>query len=286
MGSVTVNRICAVVVGVLVFAFAFTRAQTVDPAFDAVSIKPTTLRGFGRVEFKPGGRLTAINVSVHQLASAAYGSSWRLSIGPNCPKWIDSEKFDIEAVAEEGVIPERLDNAQLRKIMQAMLQRLLAERFKLVVRHEAKEMPIYELTVAKAGSKLTEAPISEAECRTSIDCHQVLGDRLRGLHGTAVNMADLVFALETGSGRPVVDATGLVGLFSVEVKPFADMRPELDDKLDAYLAAHPEAPRPPAEPFKPTLSSVLEKDFGLLLRPARARIETIQIESVDRPSAN
>jgi hypothetical protein len=55
------NRIC---IAVLVFAFA--RAQNAEPAFAAVSIKPTTLQGFGAVEFKHGGRLIAINVSVHQ----------------------------------------------------------------------------------------------------------------------------------------------------------------------------------------------------------------------------
>ena len=119
-------------------------------------LKPTTLRGFGRVEFKPGGRLTAISVSVYQLVNAAYGiagSSPRMGKCQNCPSWIDSEKFDVEAIAEQGVVPERLDTAQLRYVMQPMHQRWLAERFNLVIRHEPKEMPVYELTVAKWRSR-------------------------------------------------------------------------------------------------------------------------------------
>lgn len=119
------NRILAAVGGLLVFALVRARAQPAESNFAAVLIKPTTLNEYGKVEFKSGGRLTAINVTFYQFANAAYGRSWRLNTGPNCPKWIESEKFDVEAVAEEGRIPERLDNAQLRQRMQAMLQQLL-----------------------------------------------------------------------------------------------------------------------------------------------------------------
>jgi uncharacterized protein (TIGR03435 family) len=276
------NRIRVGVVGLLLVTLG--RAQTVEPAFAAASIKSSHAI-FGRVEFKPGGRLTAVGVNVGQLVNAAYGltGSGRLRKGPGCPGWIDSERFDVEAVAEEGTIPEHLDNAQLRERMQPLLQRLLAERFKLVIRREPKELPVYELTVAKSGAKLTEAPISEAQCRTSNDCHRVLGARMQGLRGTAVSMADLAFALETWAERPVVDATGMPGLFAVQVAPFANMNPHLNDFVDSL----PEGvPRPPPEPYKPSLSSVLEKDFGLRLLPARAQIEIIQIESVSRPSPN
>ena len=225
-------------------------------------------------------------MTVSQLVRAAYGipdGSGRLGKGPD---WLDIEKFDVQAIADEGAIPERLDNAQLRERMQPLLQRLLAERFKLVIRHERKEMPVYELTAAKSGTKLTEAPIGEAECRTSIDCHQFLGDGFHGLRGAGVNMADLAFTLERWTYRPVVDATGVVGLFSVEIRPFANMNLRPQQELDDFLAMHPEVRRPPDEPFRPSVFSVLEKDFGLLLRPTHARIETIQIESVERPSAN
>jgi uncharacterized protein (TIGR03435 family) len=279
-------RIRAGVAGVLLFTLG--RAQTVEPAFAAASIRPAqNVRSttFGSVEFKPGGRLIAVAANVRQLVNAAYGltGSWRVRLGPRCPAWIDSERFDVEAVVEEGAIPERLDNAQLREKMQPLLQRLLAERFNLVIRREPKELPVYKLTVAKPGAKLTESPISEAECRTSSDCHRLLGNRMQGLRGTAVSIADLAFALETGADRPVVDATGIPGLFAMQVAPFATLKLYLDDFLDSLPAG---VPRPPPEPYKPSLSSVLEKDFGLLFLPARAQIEITQIESVSRPSSN
>ena len=276
------DLINAGIVGLLLFSSA--QAQTADPAFAAVSIKQATLRRYGGVEFKPGGRLTANDVSIYQLVNAAYGltGTERVRTGANCPNWIDSEHFDVEAVAQEGVIPDNLGTAQLRERMQPLLRQLLADRFQMVIRREPKEMPVYMLTMAKSGVKLTKASISDAECGASIDCHHFSGNRMRGLRGAAVSMTDLAFALEAGSNRPMVDATGIVGLFSMEVRPFATLKPQLDD----YLESIPEAQRPPAEPVKPSLFSVLEKDFGLLLRPSKARVETLLIETVKMPSAN
>src|SRR5262249_3951541 len=159
--------------------------------------------------------------------------------------------------------------------MQPLLQRLMEERFKLVIRREPKEMPVYTLTVAPTGARLTHAEMNEVDCRTSPKCHQVLGNRISGLQGAAVSMGDLVFTLEAGSDGPILDETGLSELFSMQIKPFATLKPLPVD----LLADVPEDRRPPPEPYKPSLASILEKDFGLLLRPGRARVETIQIES-------
>jgi len=277
------NLIRVVVAGVWFLMFA--RAQNVAPAFAAASIKPKQNAMFGKVEFKPGGRLTAVAASVYQLVNAAYGltGSWRLRKGPNCPAWVDSERFDVEAIAEDGTIPERLDNGQLRERMQPLLQRLLAERFNLVTRREPKELSVYKLTVAKSGTKLLPSSISDAECRTLNDCHRFFGSRMQGLRGSDVSIADLAFALETWSDRPVVDATGIPGLFAIQVSPFANLKVYLDDPL----ASLPEdRPRPPPEPYKPSLPSVLEKDLGLILVRTRAQIEIIQVVSISRPSPN
>jgi uncharacterized protein (TIGR03435 family) len=77
---------------------------------------------------------------------AAYHlTEYQLSGGPG---WLDNDRFDIEGRAATPAGEEQL---------RAMLNTLLAERFKLVVRHESKEMPVYALTVGKKGSKLSEA---------------------------------------------------------------------------------------------------------------------------------
>lgn len=276
------NRMnCLVTAGLLVFGFGY--AQPERAAFAAATVKPATSKGYGTVEFKPGGRLRAVNVGVYELVNSAYGltGSGRLERGNNCPRWIDSERFVVEATADdEGSFPENLSNTQLREKLRPLLQRLLEERFKLVIRREIKDMPVFLLTAAKQ-TKLTNAQLTETECRTAADCHQFLGSRFQGLSGTAVTMSDLAFAIETISDRPVIDETGLTGLFAMEIKPFATFKPHLDD----FLESVPENLRPPPEPVKPSVFSVLEKDFGLLLRSGRARVAQILIESVERPAA-
>jgi hypothetical protein len=78
-------------------------------------------------------------------------------------------------------------------------------------------------------------------------------------------MADLVFVIESGSDRPVVDATGLAGLFSFEVRSYSTMNPNRDARLREEVddVEHPDAPRPPAEPLKPSRSTILEKEFWI-----------------------
>jgi uncharacterized protein (TIGR03435 family) len=162
------NRIYFGVAGLFLLAVA--QGQTGEPGFAAASIRPNKTAKFGRLDFKPGGRLAAVGVNLYQLVNAAYGNTGggRIGRGPNCPDWIDSERFDVEAVPDEGSIPPDLDTALLRERMQPMLQRLLAERFNLVVRRVRKELPVYRLTLSKSGAKLTEASIGESECRTSL----------------------------------------------------------------------------------------------------------------------
>lgn len=152
----------------------------------------------------------------------------------------------------------------------------------MVIQRVLKEMPVYELTVAKSGAKLTKASIDEAECQTTSDCYKVVGNGRQGLRGTAVTLAEFTLQSEQAVGRPIIEATGIARLFSMEVKPFASMRPELYDWIESL----PPDRRPPPEPVRPNIFLILEKEFGLLLKPARASFETIQIESVNRRSAN
>src|ERR1039458_3016198 len=71
----------------------------------------------------------------------------------NGPKWLDSERFDIVAKIPKGATKEQF---------QLMLQNLLAERFKLTLHHETKELPMYALVVGKGGHKLKESVEDDA----------------------------------------------------------------------------------------------------------------------------
>src|SRR5580698_1221154 len=62
------------------------------------------------------------------------------------PDWINSERYDIVAKAD--------GSASGKQMTGPMLQTLLEDRFKLRFHRETKLLPVYELTVAKGGTKL------------------------------------------------------------------------------------------------------------------------------------
>jgi uncharacterized protein (TIGR03435 family) len=100
--------------------------------------------------FMPGGRAEIRGATMLDLISDAYGVDAKMVVGG--PSWLNSDRFDIIAKAQHGVTSG--------EALQEMLKNLLAERFKLVVREEKKEMPVYVLTVGKKGAKLPAASIS------------------------------------------------------------------------------------------------------------------------------
>src|ERR1041384_169410 len=85
-----------------------------------------------------------------------FNQSARLTGGPD---WIRGERYDIEATAEKGAIPAGATALKRKQIMLAMLQGLLAERFKLQVRRETKELPVFAIVVAKDEPKLEKAKV-------------------------------------------------------------------------------------------------------------------------------
>ena len=118
--------------------------------------------------------------------------------------------------------------------VRAMVQALLVDRFKLVIRRESKEMPVYALLVAKGGPKLQRADIEEKDCpEASLNalgpqspstpmpdvCHAFSGGVGRGLHARAANMSDLASFVENWTDRPLLDKTGIQGLYRFETGP-------------------------------------------------------------------
>src|SRR5215471_8969592 len=121
--------------------------QSPHTAFDVASIKPARpeARGYSIRPFP--GRLSAENVTLKLLIAEAYHTHDFQISGP---KWIDSDRYDLEAKIGGDVPASR---TQLR----SMLQRLLADRFSLSVRRESKEMSVYMLEADKGESKLQQA---------------------------------------------------------------------------------------------------------------------------------
>ncbi len=186
-------------------------------------------RGVGW-DFLPGGRFTATNLPLYWIIALAYDvspQSVRLSGGP---AWIRTERYDLKAEAGADMVPASMSRKAREDNMRLRLQALLADRFKLAVRHESREMPVYAVVLGKSGPKLRKAAIEEKDCPSSrgqgdMSCHVITGGMGRGMHGKAVSVADIVQFVENWSDRPVIDKTGIDGLFEIDTDGWAPMRP-------------------------------------------------------------
>ncbi len=186
------------------------------------------------------------------------------------PGFAQSVNYEVQAVAADPTA-----NSSRTKLM---LQSLLADRFKLVMRRETKEMSGYALVVAKGGPHLQ--PAASRECRDVVDiealsrgalCHYVLGGGSR-LTGQSLNIGDMVNFLSVILQRPVMDQTGIAGDF--DIKP-----------LTYSLNANVEG-REVTEPGAPSLFTALEKELGLRLESRKTPVEMFVVERADRPEPN
>jgi uncharacterized protein (TIGR03435 family) len=232
----------------------------------------------GSAWFLPGGRFTATNMSLGQLIRIAYNvRAGQVSGGPG---WINSEgsdRYDIVAHASDGSFPAGQPDRVLVDRIRLMLQALLAERFSMTVKREVKELPVYALVVTKGEAKLQK---SNRDCNASPGaCHGFIGGRGRGFTAQAMDMSDLADALMFWTDRPVQDRTGIQGTFDFEVPPWTS-----PSQLSPQTIA--DGREPPPDPARPDLFTTLQESIGLKLEAQTGPVESLIIESAERPSGN
>ncbi len=249
-----------------------------DVRFDVASIRRNTsgdTGGSGLAAPQPGGRYVGIGVTLRRLVEDAYEE--RVIGGP---EWADADRFDVNARADGDPSP-----AQIRR----MLRPLLAERFKLAVRAETREMPVYLLTLARAELRPDDTmrpsgAACAAEARTFFPAASngppPCGDFRLGagsLGARAMTMAGLARVLSGQTGRPVLDRTG---------RGDAAFDLELEWSSGVGLA-----PPPPdaagAGDLRPdglSLFTALQEQLGLRLDPARGPVPVIVIDSAEPPA--
>jgi uncharacterized protein (TIGR03435 family) len=257
------------------------------PAFEAASVKLHNDPNSRGVTFQllPSGRVHMVNLPLYVIISMAYelpfqSATERLTGGP---EWMRSETYDIEATA--GSFPPEMTSEERSRRMKLMLRTLLAERFHLQVRNEKKDMPVYTLTVARNGPKLTPAKVKESDCVTaSINppCHVINGGMGRGLHGKAVTVSDIAEVAQNWSDRPLLDRTELTGLYEVDTEGWVPMttRPPSNDGNPPSAEA-----LAMADPARPTLFLIMDR-LGLKMEPAKGAVDVWVIERVERPTEN
>ena len=281
----TLTRI-VLTLGISLMLSAISNGQAGQPrerlAFDVASVRENKSGSEQGMLLPQGSQLNAQNYRLRQLIEFAYRvQSFELVGGPD---WIDSARFDISAKAsfEPNPAPVGAPPGD----MEQMVQTLLAERFKLQVHRERREMPIYALVLARRDGQMgprlrREADVCAAsrnatargekppELAPRADGRPVCGMMGGGgrFFAGGVTLAMLASAFSPQAARVVADRTGLSGYFEVD----------LEFSPDALTNAASE---------RPSFFTALEEQLGLRLEPARAPVDVLVIDRVERPTEN
>ncbi len=259
------------------------------PAFQSVSIKRNTSDWSERFQQPMGLGANASLLFLIQFAYAPHdnpmnGHSLNLPSSQvvGGPAWINSEGYDIEVKPGAGTDPKQ---------WWLMWQTLLADRFKLRLHRETRDLPIYDLTLAKSGPKLPAA--KEAGCVSfppgtppryvpgKVDCGYVSGPfwgyeaGLLHIKGSKIHIADLIRELTSVLDRPILDKTGFTGEFDFD----------LSFTRDQALRGFPGFGGP-ADPNLPNIFAALEEHLGLRLVPAKGPVEVLVIDHAERPATD
>ena len=238
----------------------------------------------------PQGRCVANGVPLQALVGFSYGVSERsVSGGPN---WIrisgpigfdpgtftvrQTETFAIDAVAEQ---PSTATIDELRQ----MFQKMLTDRFGLNFHRETRQIQGFALVVAKDGPKMKEVKSAHESPRVTFD--ETLR---RSIKGTST-LAELVDTLLPSAFGPVVDKTGLIGVYQYEffapVPPPPAPSPPPNAPTGRSAQQEPGDPGPPSNSIS-ALSAALEAQLGLRLQPHSVPVEVLVIDQVERPLPN
>jgi uncharacterized protein (TIGR03435 family) len=251
-------------------------AQAPRPHFDVVSIKPTPENTEPGADFSAmvGGRLHVRNNGVSNLIGNAYGFRGPRLIG--IPNW--SEHFDMEARAEGNPTKEQI---------MLMLQSVLEERFKLQAHHEMRDMPGFNMVVAKSGLKVKAwqegtcaasdpfkpppEPIAGAprlpHCGNNLT--HATGPKM-AWSGVKIDMDGVAGALTAALRRQVINQTGFKGNFDLELEWTTD--PALGDAA--------------GDDTGPSLFTLLEDKLGVKLEQTKIATEVLVVDHVEKPDAN
>lgn len=296
------------------------QAQSAPPnapvfEYEVASIKPSPPPS-GNGGFMMGLRYTddgfaAENYSLLLLVQTAFGVSKERISG--LPDWVSQVRYDIQAKMDSAAADElkKLDPNQLKLVRQQMLQALLADRFKLTLHRETKDLPLYTLVIAKNGPKIQEskpddtpaggssAPSGPSAPKGSTFSAGPDGKAV-GLKGGASqitfgrggartasakkgSMASLASSLSEILGRPVFDKTGLTGKYDYSLKWTQD-----DSQLQTFSKGGPgDSPSPDlSDSGGPTLFTALQEQLGLKLESGKGPVEIIVIDHIEKASGN
>jgi uncharacterized protein (TIGR03435 family) len=240
-------------------------AANAPALFEVATIKPSNPDRPGKVFTVKGRQVITINTTLNDLITFAYGLHARQVTGG--PSWMDSDKYDVTGQPEGQGQPSR---AQLN----AMVQKLLEERFKLAFHREKRELPVYAITVANGGPKLT---------KNDTNPNGLPGLFFKGLGvlpATNATIGDLAGVMQTTVlDRPVVDKTGLPDRYDFILSWTPD-----ETQFSGLGVRVPPPSNDPNAP--PNLFTAIQEQLGLKIESTRAPVEVLVIDRVEKPTEN
>jgi len=293
---------------VLACCGVYGQSASAQPAFEVASVKRAVssassggvIVSFGAAGLRrtsDPGRVDYRSISLSSLVIEAYDIKRYQFSGPS---WMDSERFDIVAKAPPGA-----DREQVR----LMLQNLLAERFKMTLHRERKEMPMYSLAVARSGPKIREsaeesapkdaaapeAPPSGGPQRLTMGKDGfpilpsgvsvpgpmtiIMNGRAR-MQASKETMQDFANILSGQLNRPVVDETALKGKYDF-------MLYWSPDNAGPMAPAPGAAASPPDGETYPDLAAAIQQQLGLRLEVKKGAVDILVIDRAEKvPTEN
>jgi uncharacterized protein (TIGR03435 family) len=241
-------------------------AADANPSFEVATIKPSKPEAQGK-GFRVNGRnFATINTSLDDLIEFAYDVHAKQIISG--PEWLDKDKYDLAAVPDKEGSPSY-------EQWKSMVQKLLADRFKLTFHHDKKELSVYVLSVGKGGPKNVTKSESPAP-GFSIPIRPAPGGIAMSVrNGTMTNFA--VFGLQGAVlDRPVLDQTGLTDRFDFTLTWAPD-----ESQFGGRIPPPSENLNPP-----PGLFTAIQEQLGLKLDGVKAPADVMVIDHVEKPSEN
>lgn len=277
--------------------------------FDVASIKPSTSGpGLTMIQLPPSGRANIVNATLRMVLRAAYRLQDYQIIGG--PDWLNVDRFDIQAKPWADYQPASFETCIGDDCpptsTQIMLQGLLADRFQLKTHRETRELPVYELTIAKSGFKLKEVaappprgpgaplpppppppppgtppPTSPSALPTPPP--GIMMNFGNGFSSSAVSFAALPATLSQVLGRPVIDKTGIKGYYDFRM---VFSRQGIPNSGPAPPPPGGPAPGLDASDPMPSIFTAIQEQLGLRLDSTKGPVEVLLIDSVSKPMEN
>lgn len=244
------------------------------PAWDVSTVKPSDPNATkSMLWFTPDGiRIT--NVPLAMVVRVGLNLEDDRIFG--VPAWAKTTRFDIEAKVAPEDVPKLKDMKMDER--RGMLVTLLVDRFMMKYHSETREMPVYNLVVAKSGVKMAASKPNSDEKGSF---RMMIGSGHFESQGTGMDL--LVRSLSQALGRTVVDKTGLIGKFDYKL----DWTPDNAAPVMTKSARPDEGSGAEiGETSGPSLFTATQEQLGLKLEAAKGPVEVVVVDQLEQPTAN